>query len=180
MALGIVLLAAAALWGGPAADAQGSADEGLPAKARKEAPVIGAAAPSFSLTGMEGKRYTLGQFRGKPVLLNFWASWCGPCRAEAPSLTRLQQKYGSELQIVAVNLTAADDERAARRFVSRYGFTFPVLLDPDGEAASRYRIRPIPTSLFIGADGVIRDVALGALDWDNLVSRTERLLHPQG
>lgn len=169
------------LWG-TAAFPIGAASQGNAAAFRKEtreAPEIGAAAPSFSLTGMDGKTYNLRQFRGKPVLLNFWASWCGPCRDEAPYLTKLKEKFGSELQIVAVNVTDSDSEKSARQFASSYGFTFPVLLDPDGTAAARYRIRPIPTSLFIDANGVIRDGVLGALDWNGLLSHTERLLHPE-
>ncbi|MBB6730208.1 TlpA family protein disulfide reductase [Cohnella zeiphila] len=171
---------AMALWG-VAALPTGAIAQGSAAASReetREAPEIGAAAPSFTLTGMDGKTYNLRQFRGKPVLLNFWASWCGPCREEAPYLTKLKEKYGNELQIVAVNVTDSDSEKSARQFASSYGFTFPVLLDPDGTAAARYRIRPIPTSLFIDANGVIRDGVLGAMDWNGLLSHTERLLRP--
>lgn len=144
--------------------------------ASREEPRIGDAAPAFTLEGMDGGSYSLDKFRGKPVVLNFWASWCGPCRDEAPLLTKLYGEYGSKLQIVAVNLTDVDSEKSAREFASAYGFEFPVLLDENGKAADSYRIRPIPTTFFIDAKGVIQDGVLGAMTWDELDKRAERLL----
>ncbi|MCC3374799.1 TlpA disulfide reductase family protein [Cohnella sp. REN36] len=156
------------------------ADAAAPAAARKEAPEIDALAPGFKMTGMDGKIYTLGQFRGKPVILNFWASWCGPCQDEAPSLKQLHERHKGDLQILAVNLTAADNESDARRFVKDHGFAFPVLLDEDGKISRRYRIRPIPTTFFIDGQGVIVDGVLGALPADALNRRAERLLGTGG
>lgn len=172
--------AAAALFGFAAASlspAAAAESAGTPALASsREEPRIGAVAPGFSLTGMDGSGYSLAGFRGKPVVLNFWASWCGPCRDEAPLLAKLHKQYGSDLQIVAVNLTDVDSEKDAREFAATYGFDFPVLLDKNGNAADSYRIRPIPTTFFIDAKGVIQDGALGALTWEELDKRAERLL----
>lgn len=142
------------------------------------APRIGYAAPAFALPGMDGGSYSLDRFRGKPVVLNFWASWCGPCRDEAPYLTKLYREYGSDLQVVAINLTDVDSEQAAREFVAANGFDFPVLLDKKGKAADSYRIRPIPSTFFIDAKGVIQDGALGALSWEEFEARAKSLLHP--
>jgi len=137
---------------------------------------IGYTAPSFSLTGLDGQTHSLEALRGKPVILNFWASWCGPCRDEAPSFVKLHKQYGDRLHVVAVNLTATDSLESAREFARTYGFTFPVPLDKDGEIAARYRIRPIPTTIFIDSRGIITDGVLGALEWDLLRDRALPLI----
>ncbi len=180
----IVSLGAAALIGvvfysyAAESSTSSNAESAAAAKTVREAPEIGAYAPDFALTGMDGQAYSLHQFRGKPVVLNFWASWCGPCKEEAPNFVKLQKELGSRVQIVAVNLTAGDSEKSAREFAAKYGFDFPVPLDDKSAAADRYRIRPIPTTFFIDANGVIQDGVLGALSWDDLSERTERLLDP--
>ncbi|WP_372629384.1 TlpA family protein disulfide reductase [Cohnella sp.] len=143
----------------------------LPEKAE-----IGYLAPSFSLTGLDGGTYSLDALRGKPVVLNFWASWCGPCRDEAPLFTKLHKQYGERLSILAVNLTATDSVEAAREFAESYGFTFPVPLDSDGTVAAKYEIRPIPTTIFVDSRGVITDGVLGALNWELLHERVLPLL----
>ncbi|WP_239616046.1 TlpA family protein disulfide reductase [Cohnella mopanensis] len=143
-----------------------------------EKPQIGYTAPSFSLTGLDGKIYDLKNLRGKPVVLNFWASWCGPCKEEAPSFVKLNKQYGNRLQIVAINLTATDSVQSAREFAQNYGFTFPVLFDPDGKTGASYEIRPIPTTLFIDSQGIITDGVLGALTWDDLQTRALALIEP--
>ncbi|QMV43058.1 TlpA family protein disulfide reductase [Cohnella cholangitidis] len=143
-----------------------------------EKPQIGFTAPSFSLTGTDGKIYDLKKLRGKPVILNFWASWCGPCKDEAPSFVKLDKQYGDRLQIIAVNLTATDSVQSAREFAQNYGFKFPVVFDTDGQVGAKYEIRPIPSTMFIDSDGIITDGVLGALAWDDLKSRSLALLEP--
>jgi len=143
-----------------------------------EKPEIGYSAPSFSLTGLDGKTYDLAALKGKPVILNFWASWCGPCRAEAPSFVKLDELYGDRLRILAVNLTATDSVKSAKQFADEYGFTFPVPLDADGKVGSLYEIRPIPTTIFVDSRGIIADGVLGALTWDDLEERAKALLQP--
>jgi peroxiredoxin len=150
----------------------------LPATNIPEKPQIGFTAPSFSLTGMDGKIYDLKKLRGKPVILNFWASWCGPCKDEAPSFVKLNKQYGDRLQIIAVNLTATDSVQSAREFAQNYGFTFPVVFDTDGQVGAKYEIRPIPSTMFIDSDGIITDGVLGALAWDDLKTRSLALLEP--
>ena len=108
----------------------------------KVGPIIGAKAPDFSLKGLDGKTYTLSDLKGaKPVLVNFWASWCPPCKAEAPDLVQLYKEYGDEMEIYAVNLTSADSVEGAQQFVDEYGFEFPVLLDDKGEVGKIYQDR---------------------------------------
>ncbi|XID92714.1 TlpA family protein disulfide reductase [Paenibacillaceae bacterium WGS1546] len=143
-----------------------------------EKPAIGYAAPAFKLTGLDGKTHELKKMRGKPVVLNFWASWCGPCRDEAPAFDKLNRLYGDRVQIVAVNLTATDSAQAAKTFARDYGFTFPVVLDTDGKVAAAYAIRPIPTTVFVDSRGMIANGALGALDWHRLERLTRDLLEP--
>ncbi|CAM3675514.1 TlpA disulfide reductase family protein [Cohnella lubricantis] len=156
--------------------AHGGAAVAAAIAAGRQEPRIGAVAPAFTLKGMDGGSYSLAKFRGKPVVLNFWASWCGPCREEAPLLTKLYQEHGSDLRIVAVNLTDVDSKKDAQQFAAAFGFKFPVLFDESGKAADSYRIRPIPTTFFIDAQGVIQDGVLGAMTWDELDKRAERLL----
>lgn len=143
-----------------------------------EKPAIGYAAPSFKLTGLDGKTYELKKMRGKPVVLNFWASWCGPCRDEAPAFDKLNRLYGDRVQIVAVNLTATDSAQSAKKFAQDYGFAFPVVLDTDGKVAADYGIRPIPTTVFVDSRGIIANGTLGALDWQRLERLTRDLLEP--
>ncbi len=157
--------------GNPEKPASGEAAAALPEK-----PAIGYPAPGFSLTGLDGGTYSLEALKGRPVVLNFWASWCGPCRDEAPLFAKLHDRYGEQLSILAVNLTAADSEQEARKFARDFGFNFPVPLDSEGAVAAKYKIRPIPTTIFVDSRGMISDGVLGALDWELLRERALRLL----
>jgi peroxiredoxin len=145
-------------------------------QALPEKPQIGYAAPTFSLTGSDGKIHDLKTLRGNPVVLNFWASWCGPCRDEAPSFVKLHEQFGDRLRIIAVNLTATDSVQSAKEFAQNYKFAFPVLFDTDGKVAASYKIRPIPSTIFIDRRGIITDGVLGSLSWDDLETRSSALL----
>ena len=124
-------------------------------------PEIGKLAPDFTLTGLDGQTVSLSGLRGRPVLLNFWASWCGPCRLEMPFLEEVHGKWsGSGLVLLAVNLQEDPDE--VREFVEGAGFSFPVLLTTGNEIPLAYNIRGIPATFFIDAEGVIRDIKVGA------------------
>lgn len=115
-------------------------------------------APSFSLQGLDGQTYNVGGARDKPLFLNFWASWCGPCEMEAPDLKRLYDKYSDQLDMYAVNITRNDKLENAKKFVERHEFTFPVLLDEEGKASELYQFYFIPTSFLIDRNGVIAEV----------------------
>ena len=117
-------------------------------------PMPGNPAPEFTLKDLQGREVKLSQFRGKPVLLNFWASWCGPCREELPLIEATQQKHqGEDLVVLGVN--AGDAPEIAQAFVSENHLTFPIVLDSTSDVARAYQVRGIPTSVFINSDGQI-------------------------
>jgi cytochrome c biogenesis protein CcmG/thiol:disulfide interchange protein DsbE len=142
------------------------------------APQTGFLAPDFTLTTLDGESITLSDLRGHPVLVNWWASWCLPCRAEMPAMQRVYERYqDAGFIVLAVNATTQDSRGAAQAFVDEYGFTYPILLDLDGGVAFTYRLRAFPSSYFINADGVISEVVLGGpMDEALLVTRVEQLL----
>lgn len=142
----------------------------------QEYPEIGYLAPSFKLKDLNGQVHELKDYRGKPVILNFWASWCGPCIQEAPNFVKLDSTYKGEVQVLTINLTTADSVKSAQEFVKQYGFTFPTLLDQEGTAAKSYRIKPIPTTFFINNQGLIVDGVYGGLTWEDIESRTKQLI----
>jgi peroxiredoxin len=119
-------------------------------------------APDFQLLTLEGDELSLRDFRGQVVVLNLWASWCPPCRAEMPAIESLYERYGQEgLVVLGVNMTAQDRVSAAASFVSEYRLTFPILLDDRGLVANLYRMRALPTTFFIDQEGVIQRVVVG-------------------
>ncbi|UJF31594.1 TlpA family protein disulfide reductase [Paenibacillus hexagrammi] len=127
----------------------------LPAE---EAPQTNYLAPTFTLTGLDGKEYTVGGARDKPMLVNFWASWCGPCEEEAPELVDVYKKYEGQFDLYAVNVTPGDKIENIKKFVEQYKYPFPVLLDKQGTNADTYKVIAIPTSFLIDKNGVVRDV----------------------
>jgi len=113
-----------------------------------------------------------GQQEGRLQLVNFWASWCGPCELEAPDLQKLHEKYGDKLAMFGVNTTDTDNERQARKFVEDFGFTFEVLFDRDGDMTKLYRVNTIPTSFLIDEEGVIRERINGVItleQWEKII-----------
>ncbi|MEP6985071.1 MAG: TlpA disulfide reductase family protein [Chloroflexota bacterium] len=130
--------------------------------AESASPQIGFAAPDFTLNTLDGKTVSLSSLRGKVVLINLWATWCPPCRAEMPALNNVYHQY-SEMGFVVLglNTTYQDSESDAASFVKTLGLSFPILLDRDGVISKRYQLQALPTSYFVGRDGIIRDVVLG-------------------
>ncbi len=126
------------------------------------APQAGFPAPDFTLATPAGEMIALSALRGQPVLVNLWASWCGPCRAEMPAMQRVYEEYKDQgFQILAVNATHQDTKAAAVAFAEEHGLTFPLLLDVDGQVSAAYLLRALPSSFFIGKDGVIQEVVIG-------------------
>ena len=123
-------------------------------------------APDFALTDLKGKEVSLSSLKGKFVFLNFWATWCPPCRAEMPSMQVLYEKYrNSGFEILAVNLR--EDKKTVRDYMKKNGYTFPVVLDTDGSVGgSMYGVSGIPTTYFIGKDGAILGRLVGTREWD--------------
>lgn len=150
--------------------------EGTFSFAREELAEVGYYAPSFKLTTMANDTYQLTHRLEKPLVLNFWASWCGPCQLEAPHLAELHQTYGDELNIVAVNLTSHDHYPTAQKFVERFGLDFPIPLDIEGQIGETYGIPSIPTTFFIAPDGKIMDKIIG-YEPNTLEAKIEELLN---
>lgn len=139
------------------------------------APVPAAAAPDFSLPTLDGQSVSLSQFRGKPVLINFWATWCPYCREELPALQATADRYGDDIVILAVD--SKESGETVRAFAETMALTFPILLDESGEVSDRlYQVRGIPTSFFVDADGVIVDRYVGPLDEATIDSYLQPLL----
>src|SRR5512143_627691 len=122
-------------------------------------PQVGFTAPGFALDSLAGQPIALSALRGKAVVLNLWASWCPPCRAEMPALNAVYQKFRDQgLVVLGVNTTYQDDEPNARQAIQDWALTFPIVFDRAGVASrERYRVQAMPTTFFIGRDGVIRD-----------------------
>ncbi|MBY6051611.1 TlpA disulfide reductase family protein [Cytobacillus firmus] len=137
----------------------------------------GSLAPDFELADMEGNPVKLSDYRGKAVLLNFWASWCPPCRAEMPHMEKLYKKYkDKKFDILAVNLTNTEKNNGdAEKFVKELGLTFKIPMDVKGTVGADYNIMAYPTSYFIDSDGVIREKVLGALNEEYMEKEIKKL-----
>ncbi|GJM78435.1 TlpA family protein disulfide reductase [Paenibacillus timonensis] len=148
----------------------------ISAMAAEGAPKPGTAAPAFSLPALDGKTYEVGGKRDKVLLLNFWASWCDPCKEEAPELKALAEKYKDTLDIYAVNVTLYDKLDEAKAFVKEYGYTFPVLLDEKEEVYRMFNGIAFPTNVLIDEQGVIRDVIVGVIPPEELEAKIKNLI----
>ncbi len=129
-------------------------------------PTIGSPSPPFTLKNMEGKSVSLSDFSGKVILLNFWATWCGPCRVEMPAMEALYREMHSHgLEIVAVSVDAQGIE-VTKPFQEAMGLTFPILHDPEYEVGLAYGARTLPISYVIDRKGIIQHRVFGARDWN--------------
>ncbi|GLY09295.1 redoxin domain-containing protein [Pseudobacillus badius] len=128
---------------------------------------LGDLPPDFSLQTLDGKKVSLSDYRGKKVILNFWATWCPPCKAEMPHMQSFYEKEAekSGTEILAVNLTSKDNGQATvADFVKQYDLTFPVLLDEEGAVGEKYQVSIIPTTYFLNTDGTVHQVVKGPMD----------------
>jgi peroxiredoxin len=153
----IVILLVSAAWVWASAATPGGTTGG-----RIPAPRPGFLAPGFRLETQAGDFASLSDFTGQPVLVNLWASWCPPCRAEMPALQRVYEDFKDQgLVVLAVNATDQDNLPSAQSFVDSLGLTFPILLDRSGEVSAAYEVRALPSSFFIDRRGVIQEVVVG-------------------
>ena len=129
-------------------------------------PEVGYRAPDFALPSLDGNTVRLSDFRGKKaVFLNFWATWCPPCRLEMPTMEKAYQEFKTRgLEILAVSIDAGP-KRAVKDFMQEFKLTFPALLDPDMEVMQLYRFFSIPATILIDKQGIIRHRELGYSDW---------------
>ena len=126
--------------------------------------VEGDAAPEFTAPLVDGSTFTLSENKGKVILLNFWATWCGPCVGEMPAFQDLDKEYGDEVAILAVN--CIESKETVDRFLEETGYDFPIAYDEDGVVSFTYPSSGIPYTLVIGKDGIVQKIYVGAADAD--------------
>jgi thiol-disulfide isomerase/thioredoxin len=137
----------------------------------------GEIAPDFELPMINGESVKLSDLKGQKVLVNFWATWCPPCKKEMPELQRFYEEYGDQIQIIAINATASErNEQAVEDFLKENGYTFPVAVDKENKVTDLYLAMTIPTSYFIGSDGVIQVPRhVGPMTYDFMVDMMNTL-----
>lgn len=147
-----------------------TAGEGTPSKAPDGGEESGPEpAPGFTVVDGEGNKVALSDFIGKPVVLNFWASWCGPCKSEMPDFDDAFAQYGEEVQFLMVNCTGGRETvKTAQKFIQDNGYTFPVYFDTESSASRAYGVSSIPATYFIDAQGRGVAYGIGPLDGDSL------------
>ncbi len=127
--------------------------------------MIGLTAPDFTLTDMQGQQVSLSQFRGKIVILNFWATWCPPCVEEMPSMEQLYREFkDQDLVVLAVNVESSGQE-AVSEFLAKKSYSFKILLDPDAETQNTYGVFRLPESFLIDRNGVVVEKVIGGRNW---------------
>jgi peroxiredoxin len=133
-------------------------------------------ATDFALATADGSTLRLSDLRGKVVLLNFWATWCPPCKAEMPDLEALYREYGAERNFAVVGVNMEESSETVRAFAQANGISFPLALDADGKVSSQaYGVRTLPTSMLIDREGRIRDAWNGRLSRREMLERLEQV-----
>lgn len=135
---------------------------------------VGNIAPDFQLETLDGEQVALSDYRGRRVMVNFWATWCPPCRAEMPDMQSFYED--KDVEILAINLTGTESSRdGVTDFTNEFGLTFPILMDEDTQVANEYQIQPIPSSFMIDSNGRIQYKALGAMNYEMMVQQFEMM-----
>ncbi len=148
-----------------------------------EAPIVGHIAPDFAAQTPTGESFALSDHidveggDGRPVVLNFWASWCGPCRMEMPAFERANLAYADQVEIVGIN--QAESAETITRFAQTTGVSYPLLVDEDWVVNNKYGVSNLPTTIFVGADGVIREVFVGTMNQAVLEDKINAMLPRQ-
>ena len=134
----------------------------------------GVQAPDFTGELIDGTSITLSELQGKPVIINFWATWCGPCVKEMPAFERLKDDFGDKIGIIAVN--CGDDAGTVKDFMEENGYTFPVVLDEEYSISMLYPTNSIPYTVVVDAEGRVTHISTGALDADTMYERYKEAL----
>ena len=129
-------------------------------------------APDFVMYDKDGREVKLSSYKGKPIVMNFWATWCGPCRAELPAFQAMYDKYGEKLQFLMVNLTDGIEETKEKveAFISKDKYSFPVFYDLSQKGAYYYSVSSVPLTVFIDKEGNIKNMRVGAMN-EQMLSR---------
>ncbi|MDA2301523.1 redoxin domain-containing protein [Bacillus cereus] len=139
---------------------------------------IGKSAPDFELTKLDGTNVKLSDLKGKKVILNFWATWCGPCQQEMPDMEAFYKEHKENVEILAINYTPSEKGGGAEKvsnFAKEKGITFPILLDKNIDVTTAYKVITIPTSYFIDTKGVIQDKFIGPMTQKEMEKRVAKL-----
>ncbi|GAB6515331.1 redoxin domain-containing protein [Bacillus cereus] len=139
---------------------------------------IGKSAPDFELTKLDGTNVKLSDLKGKKVILNFWATWCGPCQQEMPDMEAFYKEHKENVEILAINYTPSEKgggEEKISNFAKEKGITFPILLDKNIDVTTAYKVITIPTSYFIDTKGVIQDKFIGPMTQKEMEKRVAKL-----
>ena len=141
------------------------------------APQVGKPAPNFQLPNLGGELVSLSDFQGKPVLINFWASWCQPCVYEMPFIQEVFEEWsGQGLVVLAINM--GENSSKVETFMESHGLSFPVLLDMQGKVGGQYNIRGIPTTFSVDKDGIIQAMRIGAFPSKAVLERSLNKIIP--
>jgi cytochrome c biogenesis protein CcmG/thiol:disulfide interchange protein DsbE len=153
----LIILMVGFAWIFISADKSGASTSG-----KIPAPQQGFLAPDFELTTPKAETVKLSDLHGQAVLVNLWATWCPPCRAEMETIEKIYQEYQDQgFTVVAINMTYQDEPLGVMPFVNEHRLTFPILLDETGATAMAYQLKSLPTSYFINRQGIIREVVIG-------------------
>lgn len=129
---------------------------------------VGDRAPDFKLTTLQGEQVRLSDYQGQPVMLNFWATWCGPCRFEMPNMEKLYQEH--DVEVLAVNLTTTERSTSdVEYFVESFNLNFDILLDKEDEVSDLYKTLAIPTTYMIDSQGIIQNKAFSAVNYEQMI-----------
>lgn len=149
----------------------GQSGDGAPvATAPSVGVTVGRLAPELQLENLAGEQVRLSDLRGQPVMINFWAVWCGYCRTELPEMQEVYEAY-RDRGFVILAVDVQEERSEVQPFVEELGLTFPILLDSKGEVSRSYRIRGLPTTYFVDGDGVIVDRELGPVDREWMIEQ---------
>ena len=173
----ILMLICALLTGCAAGSVETTEAPATEPAATEEAKIM---APDFTVYDFGGNEVKLSDYLGKPVVLNFWASWCGPCKMEMPDFDEKHQELGGDVQFLMINLTDGNTEtvEGASSFIASMGYTFPVFYDTSSMAAALYGVSAIPTTFFIDAEGYAIAQATGAIDGNTLQTGIDLIYKP--